>query len=313
MVNLDPKIIASIDAIRLNDSHGASQLARQAAGVLKLNAELSLAESAEDFLWEQRDIASRLIAARPAMAPVANIISRIVDAGSGKAAEMGLVELKRYAASQTDAAVKASLQAVADVVRHGAALISSGDRIATCSYSSAVMATLKEAKAAGKNFEVVVGRAGASASGEITARQLADAGIPVTFVNDTAIGLFISKVDLCFIGADRVCADGGVVNAVGSYLVALAARADDIPFYVLCETLKFDRRCSSSKADLEYKTPSQLIKAGRLPGEVKVSYPQYDITPAEMVTAIVTELGHLSPAEATSYMKGDSLTTPQCQ
>ena len=93
------------------------------------------------------------------------------------------------------------------------------------------------------------------------------------------------------VGADRVCADGKVINGIGTYPLALACEKAGIPFYVLCETLKFDPRLSSHQVDLEEKEPSEIAESGRLPPAVRVKNPHFDITPLELVTAVVTEKG----------------------
>ena len=95
------------------------------------------------------------------------------------------------------------------------------------------------------------------------------------------------------VGADRICADGEVINGTGTYPLALAGEKHEIPFYVLCETLKFDFSTSSDKVDLEEKDPSEVIEPGQLPPEVSIANPYFDITPLELVTGIVTENGVL--------------------
>jgi ribose 1,5-bisphosphate isomerase len=167
---------------------------------------------------------------------------------------------------------------------------------------------LKAAFAEHGNVEVITTRSGPGGSGEITARELGLYGMPVTFIDDTAIGLYLSTVNNVVVGADRVCADGTVVNSVGTYQLALASKKANIPFYVLCETLKFDPRVSSGEVDLEEKEPSEVIEPGRLPPEVRVKNPHFDITPLEMIIGIVTENGLLTPGEVISYMQKQSVS-----
>jgi methylthioribose-1-phosphate isomerase len=116
------------------------------------------------------------------------------------------------------------------------------------------------------------------------------------------MGLYVSMVNNVVVGADRVCADGKVVNGIGTYQLALAAERSDVPFYVLCETLKFDPRLKSEKVDLEEKEPSEVVELRKLPPEVKVKNPSFDITPLELITGIVTENGLLTTEEVISYM-----------
>lgn len=306
-MNISPEIISLIDEIRNDKIHGASQLARQAVNVLKLAAERSQADSAEEFLLEQKEIGNKLMSARPAMAPLFNIIARLLDAISGKAAEVELDSVRHFAISKVDEVVNGSLQAVAQIAQFGSELIADGDKIMTHSYSSTVMAVLKAAFAKHRHIEVIATRSGPGRTGERIAQELELYGIPVTFIDDAAMGLYISTVNKVVVGADRVCADGKVINGIGTYQLALTAEKANIPLYVLCETLKFDPRLTGNQVDLEEKEPSEVVELERLPPSVKVKNPHFDITPLELITGIVTENGLLAPEEVTGYMKRHSI------
>ncbi len=303
IVNISPENISLIDEIKGDKTHGASQLARQAVKVLKLAAEHSRADSTGEFLLELKTVAERLMSARPAMAPIFNIVSRFLGAVSQVSPDEGLDSIKSLAISKADELASGSLQAIAQIVNYGSELIDDGDRIMTHSYSSTVVAVLKEAFARHKHIEVIATRSGPGRTGERLAQELGRSGLPVTFIDDTAIGLYISAADKVVVGADRVCADGNIVNGIGTYQLALAAEKAGIPFYVLCETLKFDPRLKSGEVDLEEKEPSEIVEPGRLPPGVRVKNPYFDITPLELVTSVVTENGLLMPEEVISYMK----------
>ena len=300
-MSISPEIISLIDEIKNDKTHGASQLARQAANVLKVAAERSQASSVNEFLLEQKGIGERLLSAHPAMAPVFNIVSRLVEAVSEKATEMSLDSIRQLTISEADELVNGSLQAVAQVAEYGGELITDGDRIMTHSYSSTVVAVLKEAFDRHRNIAVITTRSGPGRTGERVAQELGLYG-PVTFIDDAAMGLYISTVNKVMVGADRVCADGKVVNGIGTYQLAIAAERVGVPFYVLCETLKFDPRLRGEEVDLEEKEPSEVVEPGRLPSKVSVKNPYFDITPPELVAGTVTENGLLMPAEVISYM-----------
>ncbi len=306
-MNISPEVISLIDGIKNDKTHGASQLARQAASVLKVAAERSQTKSTDEFWQEQKEIGQRLMSARPAMAPVFNIVARLLDAMSGKVVEMELDSVRHFAISKVDEVVGDSLRAIAQIAQYGSELIADGDKIMTHSYSSTVVAMLKAAFAEHGNVEVITTRSGPGGSGEMTARELGLYGMTITFIDDTAIGLYLSTVNKVVVGTDRICADGMVVNSVGTYQLALAGKKANIPFYVLCETLKFDPRVSGGEVDLEEKEPSEVIEPGRLPTEVRVKNPHFDITPLELITGIVTENGLLAPGEVISYMQKQSV------
>jgi translation initiation factor eIF-2B subunit delta len=306
-MSISPEIISLIEEIKNNKTHGASQLARQAAEVLKVIAEYSQAKSVDKFLLEQREVGERLMSARPAMAPVFNIVARLLKAVSEKSVEMDLPSIRRFAISRAEEVIGESLQDIAQIARYGAELIAKGDRIMTHSYSSTVVAVLQEAFTRDRNIEVITTRSGPGRTGERIAQELGHYGVPVTFIDDTAIGLYISTVNKVIVGADRVCADGNLVNGIGTYQLALAAKMRGIPFYVFCETLKFDPRLKGDEVDLEEKDTSEVVEPERLPPRVNVKNPYFDITPLELVSGIVTENGLLTPEEIISYVAKQSV------
>jgi len=305
-VSISPEIISLIDEIRDDKVNGASQLARQAVKVLKVAAEHSRTDSVEQFLLELNGVGERLMVARPAMAPVFSIVSRFLGAVSQVSVDVGLDSIKSLAISKADELANDSLQAVAQIVNYGAKLITEGDRIMTHSYSSTVMAVLKEAFAKHKHIEIIATRSGPGRTGERIAQELGRSGLPVTFIDDAAMGLYISVANKVMVGADRVCADGDIINGIGTYQLALAAEKAGIPFYVLCETLKFDLGLKSGEVDLEEKEPSEIVEPGALPPGVRVKNPYFDITPLELVTGVVTENGLLIPEEVVDYMEKQS-------
>lgn len=306
-MNISLEITSLIDEIRNDKIHGASQLARQAAKVLRCAAERSRADSVEQFLLEQREVGERLMSARPAMAPVFNIIARLLKTISEKSAEMDLPSIRPFTTSRADEVIGESRQAIAQIAQYGSELIAGGDRIMTHSYSSTVVAVLQEAFTKHRDIEVITTRSGPGRTGERTAQELGHYGMPVTFIDDTAMGLYIAEVDKVIVGADRVCADGKLVNGIGTYQLALAAKMAGIPFYVFCETLKFDPRLKGDEVDLEEKDTSEVVEAGRLPPEIRVKNPYFDVTPLELIAGIVTENGLLTPEEVINYMEKQSV------
>ncbi len=306
-MNINSEILKLIDSIKSDKTHGASQLARQAAEVLKTAAEHSRANNAKDFWREQKEIGERLMSARPAMAPVSNIVSGLLDLTGVEAEKADVESLRQRTIAKVDEVIGASLQSVARIAGHGSQLIADGDKIMTHSYSSTVVAALKEAFAKHDNIEVIVTRSGPGRTGEQLTQELGLCGISTTFVDDTAAGLYISTVAKVVVGADRVCADGVLVNGIGTYQLALTAERAGIPFYVLCETLKFDPRVKGSEVDLEEKEAAEVVDPARLPPEVRVKNPYFDITPPELVTGVVTENGLLAPEEVISYMREHSV------
>ena len=302
-MNTSQKIARLTDEIKNDKTQGASQLALQAMAVLKFAAEHSQTDSVEHFLEELRGVGEGLTAARPAMASIFNIVNRYMIALSPVSPDQDVAYFKSLAVSKADELARVSLQAIAEITSCGLGLITEGDKIMTHSYSSTVMAVLEEAPVEGKRIEVIATRSGAGGTGQKIAQELGRKGMKVTFIDDTAVGLYVAKANKVMVGADRVCADGGVVNGVGTYPLALAAQKAAVSFYVLCETLKFDHRLRGDETDLEEKEPAEVVGKAKLPPTVSVKNPYFDLTPLELVTGIVTENGLLAPDGVTGYIR----------
>ena len=290
-MDIREEIQVQIEAIKNNATDGASELARQAIMVMKATAETSEADNARDFLLEQKEVGKRLIAARRTMAPIPNIITRYLREIIKEDRKDNLESTRRQAVSLADDMHRDSVNAVSKIIDSTAELIENRDVILTHSYSSTVAAAIKEIAGLKRGIKVIVTKSGTGRYGERTAQELAEDGIPVLYIDDTAIGLYISGVNKVLVGADRITADGKIINGVGTYTIAAAAKMNNIPVYVLCETLKFDFAISSSKVDLEERGNTGLIEEGVLPPEVKISNPTFDITPLDFITAIISENG----------------------
>jgi methylthioribose-1-phosphate isomerase len=110
------------------------------------------------------------------------------------------------------------------------------------------------------------------------------------------------KIDLVITGADRIAANGDAANKIGTYSVAQLARAHDIPFYVAAPSSTFDMDIpDGGKIPIELRDPDEVTEGfGRrtAPDGVKVYSPAFDVTPADLITAIITERGVIRPVTA---------------
>jgi methylthioribose-1-phosphate isomerase len=130
--------------------------------------------------------------------------------------------------------------------------------------------------------------------GLLTAWELAQHGVPHTVVVDNAGGHLMrsGKVDLCMVGTDRVARNGDVANKIGTYLKALAATDNGIPFYVAAPSSSIDWALDAgASVSIEERNGSEL----GLPAEVPVANPAFDVTPARLVTGLITERGIAAP------------------
>jgi methylthioribose-1-phosphate isomerase len=135
----------------------------------------------------------------------------------------------------------------------------------------------------------------------LTAWELKEAGIPVTLITDSMAGHFMvrGQVDLVMVGADRIAANGDTANKIGTYALAVLADAHQIPFYVVAPTSTVDLSIPSGDAiPIEERNREEVTTlAGRpiAPEGIRAANPAFDVTPARLIEAIVTEQGVVRP------------------
>ena len=160
--------------------------------------------------------------------------------------------------------------------------------LATVAHGTA-LAPVYAAHAAGLDVHVWVSETRPRNQGLLTAWELAQAGVAHTLIADNAAGLLMmqGQVDLVIVGADRIAANGDTANKVGTYLKALAARAHGVPFYVAAPVSTIDFGCpDGSRIPIEERAAAELAA-----GTVPVANPAFDVTPAGLIAAIITEQG----------------------
>ncbi|GAB4232136.1 MAG: S-methyl-5-thioribose-1-phosphate isomerase [Deltaproteobacteria bacterium] len=193
---------------------------------------------------------------------------------------------------------------------HGAALLPATGNIlthcnagalATAGYGTA-LGVVRAAVAGGKRIHVYVDETRPFLQGaRLTAWELMKDGIPCTLITDNmAASLFGSgKIDAAVVGADRIAANGDVANKIGTYGVAVLCRAHKVPFYVAAPLSTIDPKRPNGKGiPIEERDPSEvthLMGKRVAPHGVSVYNPAFDVTPARLVSAIVTEKGILAP------------------
>ncbi|MCL2636920.1 MAG: S-methyl-5-thioribose-1-phosphate isomerase [Oscillospiraceae bacterium] len=138
----------------------------------------------------------------------------------------------------------------------------------------------------------------------LTAYELSEEGINTTLICDNMASRVMSegKIQACFVGCDRVAANGDTANKIGTSMVAVLAKHYKIPFYVFCPTSTLDINCKSGKDIVIEERGGEEIHTGyfreRLAPDnesFKIYNPSFDVTPAELITAIVTENGIIKP------------------
>jgi methylthioribose-1-phosphate isomerase len=148
----------------------------------------------------------------------------------------------------------------------------------------------------------------------LTAWELGSHGVPHTIIVDNAGGHLMQhgRVDLCLVGTDRTTADGDVANKIGTYLKALAAHDNDVPFYVALPGPSIDWSIHDGRREIpiEERDPREVshlrgVNDAGVPSEIRVTpatslaaNPAFDVTPARLVTALITERGVCAASHA---------------
>eukprot|EP00823_Brevimastigomonas_motovehiculus_P005766 TRINITY_DN4330_c0_g1_i1.p1 TRINITY_DN4330_c0_g1~~TRINITY_DN4330_c0_g1_i1.p1 ORF type:complete len:338 (-),score=62.10 TRINITY_DN4330_c0_g1_i1:54-1067(-) len=163
---------------------------------------------------------------------------------------------------------------------------------------SALIFAAKEGR---KSFSVYVTESRPDCAGYKAAKEFLRYKIPVTLILDSAIGYVMDSVDFVLMGAEGVVESGGIINKIGSFPIAMAAKAFKKPFYVASESYKFARHFPLNQKDLPETKSDQpkLLSASKddtLPPNLTTLNPSCDYTPPEFITLLFTDLGILTPS-----------------
>ena len=281
---------------------GALDIAIYASKAMKSLIE-SEAKDTSQLIEKLENAGSRLKKTRPTAVSLPNAIDYILFLAK-KRRDMQLEDFRKALKNDIDAFIsqlKDSLRKIAEI---GSRLIEDGDVILTHCNSDTVVEILKRSFETGKEIKVICTETRPRYQGHITAKQLSKVGIPVTMIVDSAAFLAMEKfkVDKVMVGADTICANGDVINKVGTSQIALAAKELGIDFLVAVESIKFSPQSVMGKiVEIEERSRSEVL--GRKMPEVSVYNPAFDITPAEYVTMLITELGVMPPQAAYLILK----------
>ena len=283
-------------------------LAVRGAPVIGLAAAYGLAAEARrnPRLAHLRRTAERLAAARPTATNLAWAVERVLAAVSGVA------EGQRFAAALACARALHDEDAAAclAIASHGAALLPGRVRVLTHCNAGALatggvgtaLGIVRALHAEGRLLRLYACEARPVLQGaRLTAWEATRDGLPVTLLPDTAAGSLLAAgdVDAVVVGADRIAADGAVANKVGTYPLAVLAARHGVPVVVAAPTSTFDPATPRGDAiPIEHRAGDEVRRVrGRAvaPANVAVYNPAFDVTPAELVWAIVSERGTARP------------------
>ncbi len=279
------------------------------------------------FLEHVRGAARALEAARPTAVNLAWAVRRLVGVAE-RALGDGLspAETARRLLAEAEAIHEEDVEANRALGRHGSILVPDGARVlthcnagalATAGYGTA-LGVVRAAVDDGKKVSVIADETRPFLQGaRLTTWELMRDGIEVTLVTDNMAGWLMAQgeIDLVVVGADRIARNGDVANKIGTYTVAVLARRHGIPFYVAAPLSTLDPECPDGSAiPIEERSPDEVTTIGGTriaPEGVGVRNPAFDVTPAELVAAIVTEKGILRPPYSRSIAEALGLAADE--
>ncbi len=304
-------------AIRTLQVRGAPAIGVAAAMGAVLGVRDSVASSGETFVAELKVVADFLAGARPTAVNLSWALRRMVRVAEENA-DLPVDRLKRRLLDEALAIREEDARMCRAIGENGARLICDGEGIlthcnagalATAEYGTA-LAVMFAAHAQGKRIKVYADETRPLLQGaRLTAWELMQAGIDVTLLCDNMAGRLMSegRVQRVIVGADRIAANGDTANKIGTYTVAVLARAHGIPFYVAAPSSTFDLSLKDGSAiPIEQRNPEEVTCGfGRrtAPAGVQVYNPAFDVTPHEHIAAIITERGIIERPDRAAVAK----------
>ena len=296
---------AVIRAIRGMVIRGAPAIGVAAAMGLALGSEAIRANTYNAFERRFREMAGRMVKARPTAVNLRWAVERmifLVERMAGRDPE----EIRIALREESERILAEDIEINRKIGEHGQRIVPkratilthcNAGSLATGGYGTA-LGVIRAAHEAGKEIEVIADETRPWLQGlRLTAFELMEDGIPVTVIADSAAGSLMrqGKVDLVITGADRIAVNGDVANKIGTYQVAVLAKENNIPFYVAAPLSTVDLSIhSGDRIPLEERDPSEVshfrnVRVG--PRGVKAYNPAFDVTPGRYVTGIITEKG----------------------
>ena len=296
-------------AIRSLQVRGAPAIGIAAAMGVALAAQSVQAETFEGFLAAVEDMGNTLRATRPTAVNLAWAVRQMLEE-VGRSRRLPILEIKRALVTKAQTLCREDVAANRALGRHGQSLVPDPGNVlthcnagglATAGYGTAI-GVIRAAVEAGKRVHVWVDETRPLLQGaRLTAWELSRLGIPATLITDNMAAAVMGRglVDLVVVGADRIARNGDVANKIGTYGVALLARAHGIPFYVAAPISTLDLSLADGASiPIEERSPEEVTHLGErriAPDGIRVFNPAFDVTPASLVHGVITERGLAAP------------------
>jgi methylthioribose-1-phosphate isomerase len=296
------------DAIKTMVVRGAPAIGVSAAMGLALGAKQSSATSLTDFEKDFDQLCEVMTHTRPTAVNLFWAIEKMrTELALAKAKTHNLDDIRQALKEKALQIFSDDISANRALGAFGAELIADGSTILTHCNAGALatagdygtaLGVIRGARDAGKRVAVIADETRPFLQGlRLTAWELEKDGIPVTVITDNMAGHVMKsgKVDAVVVGADRIAANGDAANKIGTYMVAVLANRHHIPFYVAAPITTLDLSLSSGdQIPIEERAAREITHVGNQqlgPEGVDVYNPAFDVTPNELIAAIITDKG----------------------
>lgn len=296
------------EAIKKMVVRGAPAIGVSAAMGLALGAKQSVGTSVADLEYDFNYMCDVMSATRPTAVNLFWAIERMRDEFRRASAETDDVEkVKHRLVLQSQAIFDEDIKANRALGRFGGELIPDNSTVLTHCNAGALatagdygtaLGVIRGARDAGKRVAVIADETRPFLQGSrLTAWELSKDEIPVTIITDNMAGHIMKqgKVDTVVVGADRIVANGDTANKIGTYMVAVLAKEHGIPFYVAAPISTIDLSLSTGEEitieERDTREVTHIREQQLAPTGVDVQNPAFDVTPNELITAIITDKG----------------------
>jgi translation initiation factor eIF-2B subunit delta len=304
MIQSEQSSIQVIREIREDNVSGASEISRKAASVFVLFASETDAGSQQEYFEGLLRLGTDLISAQPYMASVFNLVNTILYSVEELLPLHTVSELAEFTRDKAEEFSYNSLNSIQLIAQAGEKLVEDGSKILTFSASGSILAILKKAKEAGRDFCVTVCESRPMLEGRLLARFLGNAKIPVTLIADAAMGVYARKADLFLVGADSV-SETTFINKIGTLYLGLLSREFGIPLYMACERSKFIST-SWRISPFASGSPKEILEEELT--NVAVENPYFEEVPLSFCQQVITNEGFLPPSQIPHYIRKTRLS-----
>lgn len=290
---------------------GAPAIGAAAAFGLALAAVHSKAGDRTQFMKDLQEASQTLLSARPTAVNLKWALERML-ALLNEVSDSNLETIRDQLVAEAQELADADVKINQRMAEFGASLLPhkctvihhcNTGALATVDYGTA-LGVIRCAHEQGKQIHVLVDETRPRLQGaRLTAWELQQVNIPYEIITDNAAGYFLAsgQVDAVLVGADRAAANGDVANKIGTYMLALAAKDNGVPFYAVLPTSTIDLNVATGKEiPIEERDSSEILNLQRdgqsiAPPGSQARNPAFDITPNRLISAIITEVGILQP------------------